>query len=609
MPFFDRALRRKLANAYGLFAVAFIAFLVLLAILSDLGLRDGAIGILFAIVTIGIAVVIGALARTMEIGQFLVAGHAVPPAYNGMATAAAFLSSAVFLGLAGAYFESGGAALALVIGSTLGLVSLAVFIAPYFRKSGAATVPDFLALRFGDGAIRFAALVIVVATSFTGLAAVMAVAGFVIALFLGVSTGAAMVIALAAILAATLFGGMRGVTLTAIAQAIVFTIAFLAPLVILSVRDYGLPIPHLTYGYALQEIGRLLGEGGATSLTPGRPSRFLFLPALQVFNLFPLILAFAAGTASLPQLVIRSATVPTAGAARQSIGWALLVTLVVATAAPAYAAFAKLAILKDLVGADVDALPDWVFTFGRLGLVRICGIEAASLEAVRAACAEPALRAADIAVGADTVVLAFPAIVNLPPIMTALVAAGGLAAALAAASALLFAAGGALGHDLYFRLLARNASAGRRLIVTRLILIAVATLAAWLAATGTDAIFALGTVSLSFSASGIFPVLVLGIWWKRCTRPGALAGMATGFAVSGLSIALAAGTGVAPWGPLGFGGVAGTSLAGAVFGMAIGFLAAIGVSLATKRPSKETEAIVWAIRRPQPRPEFEDRAA
>ena len=599
----DRAVAREFGRTYGFFAVGFVLFVVLLALLSHLGLPDAAIGTLFGLIVLATSLIIGVAARTLRLREILFAGRAVPPAYNGLATAAAFLSSAGFLGLAGAFFAHGEAALAIVVGWLCGFALAAVLIAPYFRKSGAASVPDFLAIRFGGGLIRLAGVVAVVISLLPALAAAISAAGLAAGALFGASGWTAILIALAAILAATVFGGLRGTSRTAPALAIIFLIACLVPVAILSYRDYGLPIPQLGYGYALQDLAELAKDGVA-GLGAGPASRLLPFPVATGFTLLALIVSVAAGTAALPHVLSQSAAASDMGSARRATAWALLFVVLVASAAPAYATFTRLALFDGLAGGNIDGLPDWVFAFGRLGLARICGIDATSVEALRAAC--PAAIAAggplapkDVALGGDAVVLAFPAIAGLPPIMTALAAAGAFAAALAAASALLLAIGTAVGHDLYFKLFAPDASAGRRMIVTRLILILVAFLAAWLGLKAPGLMVRLAPGAFSLAASALFPALVLGIWWPGTTRLGALAGVGAGYVVA-ISV-----VGLGEWAGLHglLGGV--PSFGAAIFGLPVAILAIVGVSLARPLPAADP-AILAAIRRPGPSPELED---
>lgn len=549
---------RGFGKGFGLLAMAFILFIAVVAMLAEVGLPEYAAAILFALATLVTFIAIGVFARTMNLPDFLVASREVPPAFNGMATAAAFLSSAGFLGLAAAFFAGNGTVLAVIAGWTIGFLALSILIAPYFRKAAAVTVADFLAVRFDSPAVRFAAVVVTLASCFGFLVAEMNAAGLVVANFIGISSEMGIVIAFVVMVAGSLLGGMRSVTLIAIAQYIVIAIAFLAPVALISLYDYDLPIPQLTYGYALEEIAVLGGNPVAIT-----GSRLLPLPSLDGFNMVVLALSLAAGVASMPHVLMRVGTSVGIRGAGRSAGWALLFIFVIVATAPAYAAFAHVALLG---GRSVGPFE------------------------------------------ADAVVLALPTIADLSPAMTALIAAGALAAILATATALLFAIAATIGHDLFSGLLDRHGPPARRLITTRVAVIVVASLAGWYATGATDDIFALAATSLSLAASGLFPALFLGIWWKRTTALGTLAGIVLGFAAAAAYVFMILYGGMAPWQPLGSAGTGLPAMAAAFFGIPVGILTIIFVSQITAEPSEEQCMLVEAIRQPTPSPMFDDRS-
>ena len=585
---------RSLGKSYWLFAIAFAVLLVVLAMLGQLGLPDRATGVIVIAVTAVTYVAIGLVAGTMRLADFFAAGRIVPAGLNGLATAAAFISGSAFLGLAGAFFAAGNSALALVIGWSFGFLVLAVAVAPYFRKSGALTLPDFFAIRFGGPLIRLAGVVVLLGSCFFALAAALATAGLVASVTLGMSLESAILAAVVVVLLSSLLGGMRGVTLVSGAQAIVILFAVLAPVAILSARDYGLPLPQLTYGYALQEIAAD-PSGGPPALV-GAASRLLPFGAVDAIDFLGIVLCLAAGVASLPHVLVRSAAAAGPHDARRSAGWALVVVLAVLLTAPAYAAFARLAILNDVIGASPDDIPDWLLAFGHLGLVRICGVDAVAIEALKTVCTVvgggPTINS--VAVASDAVALTLPGMADLPYVATALIAAGGIAAALAAANALLVAIANSVSHDLYGSILHRRAPIGRKLVVARLVLILTAGLAAWFALNRPDDSFALAAVSLAIAAAGNFPALVLGIWWRRTTASGALAGIVAGLAVALGVVALTRyGSGV-----IGLPAAGVPAAAAATLGIPVGFVAAIAVSLVTRQPSEPRGEIIDAIRRP-----------
>jgi cation/acetate symporter len=587
---------------YILFAGAFLAVVVVLAILGQFGLPDHAIGMLLAGATLIAFAVIGAVAWTMQSSEFYLAGRSVPPMINGMATAAAFLSGATFLGLASAYFEGASAALTVVLGWSCGFLLLAVLIAPYFRESGAHGVADFLAFRFDSRLVGLVAVAVVVVSLIPALAAAIATAALVGTEIFGISEQSAFAIAVALLLFATLLGGMRGVTTTTSAQYIVVVLAVVIPVAVLSATTYRLPVPQFTLGSALEEVSVIASRSADFTILPA--GRFMPMPTADTFPMLALILSLAAGVATLPHLLIRGGTVKRIAATRRSVGWSLLFVLLIVLTVPAYAAFARLALLKTLVGTRLNGLPDWIFVLGQKGLVQICGVDAVALAPVRAACLAAhgpvaELAAGDLAFGADAIVLAWPDIVGFPYVVTALIAVGTIAAALSAGSALLFTIASALGHDLYGRLINRKASAGRRLIVTRLAIIGVVLFAAWLAAIRPDGVLALAFAATSISAACLFAPIVLGIWWKRTNAFGAFAGMLAGFAAaivarwfSTLSPTIA--DMIAQFGN--------PEVSVAIIGLPISFIAVIVGSALTPRPSEERSDLVDAIRRPSGSP-------
>jgi cation/acetate symporter len=270
------------------------------------------------------------------------------------------------------------------------------------------------------------------------------------------------------------------------------------------------------------------------------------------FNFFALIFCLMVGTASLPHILMRYFTTPSVRAARQSVAWSLLFIFILYFTAPAYAAFAKLEVFTNVIGASMDALPAWIYTYGNLGLVQVCGVDATTLEAVRAACVaagsgDNILALGDLAINRDVIVISMPEIAGLPYVIAGLVAAGGLAAALSTADGLLLAIANALSHDVYYRMLDPNAPTHRRLIVARILLVVVAIGAAWLASTKPGDILSMVAWAFSLAAAGNFPVLVLGIWWKRCTSAGAVTGMIAGFGLTLFYLVMTRYGGMAEW--------------------------------------------------------------
>jgi len=385
-----------------------------------------------------------------------------------------------------------------------------------------------------------------VCCSFTYVTAQIYGTGIIASRFLGMQFEIAVFAGLVGILLCAMLGGMRAVTWTQIAQYIVLIIAYLTPIVILSTKKYGIPIPELTYGAAIAEIAtreaQLVKDGLAvlcnqTACPPGtlRPHIQPFMNYTPL-NFFGIIFCMMVGTASLPHILMRYFTTPSVREARQSVAWSLLFIFLLYFSAPAYAAFSKLEVYTNIIGRDLNSIRPWLFNWGELGLIQICGKNAASLDAVLAACKAIAnhpgvLRFSDFVINTDVIVLSTPEIAGLPYVISGLVAAGGLAAALSTADGLLLAIANALSHDIYYKMLDPNAPTIRRLTVARVLLFFVAVASAALAATKPSDILAMVGWAFSLAMAGNFPALVMGVWWKRATTAGAISGIIAGWGI------------------------------------------------------------------------------
>jgi cation/acetate symporter len=440
---------------------------------------------------------------------------------------------------------------------------------------------------------------------------------------------------------------MRAVTWTQIAQYIVLIIAYLTPIIILSTKKYGIPIPELTYGSAIAEITareqQMLASGLATA-TGLKPHIQPFLNYTPL-NFFGIVICMMIGTASLPHILMRYFTTPTVREARQSVAWSLLFIFLLYFSAPAYAAFSKLEVYTNIIGRDLTQVRPWMFTWGELGLIQICGKNAASIDAIVAACKSIAghpgvVRLQDFVINTDVIVLSTPEIAGLPYVISGLVAAGGLAAALSTADGLLLAIANALSHDVYYKMVDPSAPTVRRLLVARILLLVVAVAAAWTASTRPGDILAMVGWAFSLAMAGNFPALVMGVWWKRTTAAGAVWGMIAGFglcvfylvvtryfpgygvAYFGMSSlanpatgaplvdiakAMAAPNAMETWvtvahpmaSKVGWFGL--NNIAAGLLGMPVGFLVIYVVSKLGAEPSKEMQAYVDEIRKPRGR--------
>ncbi|WP_246662996.1 sodium:solute symporter family protein [Pseudolabrys sp. FHR47] len=632
---------------YATYTGGFLAFIILLAILEQVGVPNKILGYLFVAFTIIVYAVIGVMSRTAEVSEYYVAGRRVPALYNGMATGADWMSAASFVGMAGTLFLLGYDGLAWVLGWTGGFVLVSILIGPYLRKFGAYTVPDFMAFRFGGNTARMVAVIVLVCCSFTYVTAQIFGTGIIASRFLGMPFEVAVFAGLAGILLCSMLGGMRAVTWTQIAQYIVLIIAYLTPIIILSTKKYGIPIPELTYGNAIADITareqQMIASGLATAANL-KPHIAPFLNYTPL-NFFAIILCMMVGTASLPHILMRYFTTPTVREARQSVAWSLLFIFLLYFSAPAYAAFSKLEVYTNIIGRDLTQVRPWMFTWGELGLIKICGQNAASIDAIVAACKAIAghpgvVRLQDFVINTDVIVLSTPEIAGLPYVISGLVAAGGLAAALSTADGLLLAIANALSHDVYYKMVDPSAPTVRRLLVARILLLVVAVAAAWTASTRPGDILAMVGWAFSLAMAGNFPALIMGVWWKRTTAAGAVAGMiagfglcifylvvtryfpgagvayfgmsslanpATGLPLVDLAKAMAAPGAMDSWvlvshplaNKVGWFGL--TNIACGLLGMPVGFLVIYVVSLMGKEPSKEMQAYVDEIRKPRGR--------
>jgi cation/acetate symporter len=660
----------NLGRVYTIYTGGFLAFVLFIALLERVGVPNVYLGYLFVAFTIGVYALIGVMSRTMQVSEYYVAGRRVPSFYNGMATAADWMSAASFIGMAGTLYVQGYNGLAFILGWTGGYVLVATLIAPFLRKFGAYTVPDFVAARYGGNITRILAIVVLMSCSFTYVVAQIVGTGLIGSRLLGMDFTVAVYVGLVGILVCSMLGGMRAVTWTQVAQYIVLIIAYLVPVVILSAQKFGIPIPQLTYGYVLQEIAAREQEMIKAGLAPASlalhsvPNWTLgtdtTIQWVNWANYFALILCLMVGTASLPHVLMRYFTTPSVREARGSVAWTLLFIFILYFTAPAYAAFAKYEVYKEIIGSNIANLPSWVFAYGKVGLVQVCGTNAIDLASVQAACAKISGFNGTIAfqhfrLDTDSIVISTPEIAGLPYVIAGLVAAGGLAAALSTADGLLLAIANALSHDVYYKMIDKNAPTSRRLVVARVILIIVAILAAYVASFRPADIVAMVAWAFSLAAAGLFPALVLGVWWKRANTAGAIAGISLGFAFtayylvgtryyapgfyemwSGLSIATKAqydafNAAKAAYDAAVASGNAATiastflaydraaqvvanwwgirNISAALFGLPVGFAAFIIVSLLTKAPSKEMYDFIDEVRKPRGKTVMEEKSA
>ena len=590
----------NLPKIYGLYTGGFIIFIGLMALLEYYGISAETIGILFVAFTIFIYAGIGVLSRTMKVDAYYVAGRQVPPVFNGMATAADWMSGASFVALAGGIYFGGHGYLAFVVGWTGGYVLVNSLMAPYLRKFGCYTVPDFIGTRYGGNTARLCAVVILAVASFTYVTAQINATGTVAARALGIPFEVGVWFGLLGILMCSMLGGMRAVTWTQVAQYIVLIIAYLVPVIWMSnVQGFGL-IPHFSYGDAVQRLAELepiVGVGTAPT------ESFAGLKALTVptndpgawdsaasWKFFTLALCMMAGTASLPHILMRYFTTPSVRAARKSVAWSLLFIFLLYFTAPALATLTKLQLLDPelpsaIIGKSVESVMalDWIQKWTEVGFLRVSDSNADGI-----------LQINEFFMRSGIVVLATPEIAGLPYVISGLVAAGGMAAAMSTADGLLLAIANAISHDLYYKIVNPKAETRVRLLVARVLLVLIGCAAALVASLKLTGILGAVAWAFCFACSGLFFPLVLGIWWKRANREGAIAGMVAGFCSGSAYLYLIQSGVMDPlWGLDG--------LRFGMIGMPVSLLAMVVVSLMTEAPDAETQAMVDEVRLPSGR--------
>jgi len=568
---------------FSIYTGGFIVFTIVLAVAEQMGMPRPAIAWAFLVVTIGVYALIGILSRTAKPDQYYVAGRGVPSFFNGMATGADWMSAASFISMGGALYATGYDGLAYVSGWTGGYVLLAVFLAPYLRKFGAYTIPDFLGERYGGNAARVVGICMAIGASFTYLIAQVTGVGIIMGRFLFMPFNVGVFVGLAGILVCSMLGGMRAVTWTQVAQYIILIIAYLTPIVAMSTKHFGVPIPELMYGQTLREITRIERELGVTKL-------WVDLKPGDMLNWFGLCFCMMVGTAGLPHILMRYYTTPSVRQARSSVGWSLFFIFLLYFSAPAYAAFAKWTVLTDVIGKKVTDLPQWIYRWGdtilgkpvnQLGLFDIVDKNN-----------DGVLQLTDFVIkSTDFVVLATPEIAGLPFVITGLVMAGGLAAALSTADGLLLTISNALSHDLYYKIINPNASIVKRLTTARLLLVVAAVLGAYVATFRINIIVAVVAYAFALAGSGFFPALVMGIFWKRANKQGAIAGMIVGFLTALVLIVLGRNWGIYLFGV--------REISAGLFGVPIGFLVIWAVSLMFPPPDQRTQDLVESVRYPK----------
>ncbi|MEC8223988.1 MAG: sodium:solute symporter family protein [SAR324 cluster bacterium] len=586
-----------LPKIYGMYTGGFIAFIILMAILEQMGLGADTIGILFIVFTVVVYAGIGWLSRTMQVEAYCVAGRQVPALFNGMATAADWMSGASFVAMAGGIYFGGHGYLAFLVGWTGGYVLVASLMAPYLRKFGCYTVPDFIGTRYGGNLARLLGVIVLVVASLIYVTAQINATGTIAARALQIPFEVGVWFGLFGILLCSMLGGMRAVTWTQVAQYIVLIIAYLIPVFWMSNKQgFGL-IPQLVYGDAVQRVTELEQMHQVGVLKP--TESFAGLKALTVpfveagtgmssWKFVTLAFCMMAGTASLPHILMRYFTTPSVKSARRSVAWSLFFIFLLYFTAPALATFTKLQILDPnlatgIIGksiAEVNAI-DWI---QKWSAVKFLAISDGNGDGI--------LQINEFFMRGDIVVLATPEIAGLPYVISGLVAAGGMAAAMTTADGLLLAIANALSHDLYYKIIDPTAETAKRLIAARILLVVLGAAGAFVASLKLTSILGAVAWAFDFAMSGLFFPLVLGVWWKRANRQGAVAGMLLGFLSGTWYLYMVRWGGMEPW--LGI-----DHLRFGIIGCAVNLVTMIVVSLATEEPDEATQKMVDEVRIPK----------
>ena len=588
----------NLPKVYGIYTGGFLGFIILMAIAEQAGMSAKMIGIFFVAFTVLIYALIGYLSRTLQVDAYYVAGRQVPTVFNGMATAADWMSGASFVAMAGGIYFKGYGYMALLVGWTGGYVLVASLLAPYLRKFGCYTVPDFIGTRYGGNMARLSAVIVLTVASFTYVTAQINATGTIASVALDIPFNIAVYVGLASILMCSMLGGMRAVTWTQVAQYIVLIIAYLIPVFWISNKIGAGFFPHFMLADEVARIAELENQFGlgtiknsAADLATVPKGLAGITKAHSDVNTTPwkfisLAVCMMAGTASLPHVMMRYFTTPSVKAARRSVGWSLFFIFLLYSSAPMLATLSKLSLMDPnlatgIIGKSITEVQaiDWYQNWNQANLMFVSDFNG-----------NGTLELNEFFMGGKAVVLATPEVAGLPYVISGLVAAGGMAAAMSTADGLVLAISNALSHDIYYKMINPKAETAKRLIVARVLLVIIGFAGATIAALEIQGILGSVIWAFDFAMSGLFFPLVLGVWWKRANAQGAVAGMLLGL-ISGSAYLIWVRNGGA-----GFWGV--TQLTFGIVGSLVSLVSMIVVSLITKAPDSATQKMVDEVRVP-----------
>ena len=522
--------------------------------------------------------------------EFYVAGSGVSPIANGMATAADWMSAASFISMAGLISFMGYDGSVYLMGWTGGYVLLALLLAPYLRKFGKFTVPDFIGDRYYSNTARVVAVICALIISFTYVAGQMRGVGLVFSRYLEVDINTGVFIGMAIVLFYAVLGGMKGITYTQVAQYCVLIFAFMVPAIFISIQMTGNPIPQIGFGsqgtdgmYLLDKLDGLSRELGFHQYTSGSKSKL---------DVFFITAALMVGTAGLPHVIVRFFTVKKVSDARKSAGWALLFIAILYTTAPAIAVFARINLIETVSEKRYDELPGWFDNWEKTGLLTF---DDKNKDGLVQYLADPKLN--ELSIDRDIMVMANPEIAELPNWVIALLAAGALAAALSTAAGLLLVISASVSHDLIKKIIKPDVSEKGELIAARVSAFFAVLLAGYFGINPPG--FVAATVALAFglAAASFFPAIVMGIFYKRMNKEGAVSGMIVGlllmlFYMTKFKFGWFGGGTSDDWwfgvSPEGFG----------TFAMLANFIVSLIICHLTAKPPKEIQELVERIRIP-----------
>jgi cation/acetate symporter len=538
--------------------------------------------LLFVALTFGVYFYIAYRSRVSDTEGFYVAGHSIPASANGAALAADWMSAASFISMAGAVAFAGYDGAVFLMGWTGGFVLLALLLAPYLRKFGKYTVPDFMGDRYSANA-RLVAAVAAIFVSLTYVMGQMRGVGIVFSRVLGTNVFWGVVIGVAVVLFYAVLGGMKGITWVQVAQYSILIVAYLIPAIAIAQSVSGTPVPQASFGNVmtsrLDGLQQELGFSAYSAPFTGRSQLDVFMVTMSLMI----------GTAGLPHVIIRFYTTRTVRGARYTAFWALLFIALLYTTAPAVGVFSKTNLIEDVAGQQINQLPGWVQNWQDTGLITI---EDKNGDGVVQPNQGFDLEGdGEIKVDTDIMVLANPEIAGLPAWVVGLVAAGGLAAALSTAAGLLIVISSSVAHDFYFKRIRQQATERQQLTVGRIAMVGAVIVAGYFGVNPPG--FVAQTVAFAFglAAASFFPAILMGIFWNRANAAGAMAGLIAGIGATALYI-----IGVVYFGmptllgisPEGFGTI----------GALINFAVAIPVTLATAPPPAHMQELIEDIRYP-----------